>query len=46
LDSGIYVTKCNLELGFLWKLDVVMGLYGLKKLKGKGRPIGSKERSK
>ncbi len=36
LDSGIYVTKCNMGLGFLWKFDVVIGLYGLKKLRGEG----------
>jgi hypothetical protein len=30
--------------GFLWKLDVVLGLYGLKKLRGEGRPMGSRER--
>jgi hypothetical protein len=29
----------------MWKLDVVLGLYGLKKLKRKGRPIGSKEKN-
>jgi hypothetical protein len=29
-------------LGFLWKLDVVIGLYGLKKLKGEERPVGSR----
>jgi hypothetical protein len=31
-------------LGFLWKFNVVMGLYGLKKLRGEGRLMGSKER--
>jgi hypothetical protein len=44
LGSGIYVTKCNLGLGFLWKLDVVLGLYGLKKLRGEGRSMGSRKR--
>jgi hypothetical protein len=32
LGLGIYVTKCNLGLGFLWKLDVVLGSYGLKEI--------------
>jgi hypothetical protein len=45
LDLGIYVTKCNLGLGFLWKLDVVMGLYGLKKLKGERRPMRSRKKN-
>jgi hypothetical protein len=31
-------------LGFLRKLDVVLGSYGLKKLRGKGRPVGSREK--
>ncbi len=44
LDSWVYVTKCNLGLQFLWKFNVVMGLCGLKKLRGKGRPMGSRER--
>jgi hypothetical protein len=34
LDLRVYVTKCNLGLGFLWKFNVVMGLCGLKKLGG------------
>ncbi len=47
LGLGIYVTKCNLGLGFLWKLDVVMGSYGLKKLRRKRKASGLKrERSK
>jgi hypothetical protein len=33
LGLGIHVTKCNIGLGFLWKFDVVMGSYGLKKLR-------------
>jgi hypothetical protein len=44
LDLGIYITKCNLGLGFMWKLDVVLDLYGLKKLRGEKRQMGSKER--
>jgi hypothetical protein len=39
-------TKCNMGLGFLWKFNVVLGLCGLKKLRRKGRPLGSRERSK
>jgi hypothetical protein len=38
------MTKCNLGLGFLWKFNVVMGLYGLKNLRGEGRLVGSRER--
>jgi hypothetical protein len=44
-DSNVYVTKCNLGFGFLWKFNVVMGWYGLKKLRGEGRLVNSKERS-
>ncbi len=44
LGLGIYVTKCNMGLGFLWKLDVVLGSYGLKRLRGEGRLRGSRER--
>jgi hypothetical protein len=44
LDSRVYVTKCNLGLGFLWKFNVVLGLCGLKKLRKEGRPMGSRER--
>jgi hypothetical protein len=40
----MYVTKCNLGLEFMWKLDVVMGSYGLKKLRGEGRPMCSREK--
>ncbi len=28
----------------MWKLDVVLDLYGLKKLRGEKRQMGSKER--
>jgi len=28
----------------MWKLDVVLDLYGLKKLRGEERPVGSRER--
>jgi len=44
LNSKIYVTKYNLGLGFLWKLDVALGSYGLKKLRGEGRLLGSRKR--
>ncbi len=44
LNSGVYVTKCNLGLGFLWKFNVVLGLCGLKKLKREGRSMGSREK--
>jgi hypothetical protein len=27
LDLGVYVTKCNLGLGFFWKFNVVLGVY-------------------
>ncbi len=27
LDSRVYVTKCNLGLGFFWKFNDVMGVY-------------------
>ncbi len=40
----VYVTKCNLRLGFMWKFNVVLSLYDLNKLKGEGRPVGSKEK--
>jgi len=47
LGSGIYVTKCKQEFGFLWKSDVVMGSYGLKKLRRRRKASGfKKERSK
>jgi sterol desaturase/sphingolipid hydroxylase (fatty acid hydroxylase superfamily) len=46
LGLGIYVTKCNLGLGFLWKLDAVLGSYGLKKLRRRRKASGFKrERS-
>jgi hypothetical protein len=45
LDLGVYVTKCNLGLGFLWKFNVVLGLCGLKKLRGKGRSMGWREKN-
>jgi hypothetical protein len=44
LNSRVYVTKCNMGLGFLWKFNVVLGLCGLKKLRREGRPLGSRER--
>ncbi len=28
----------------MWKLDVVLGSYGPKKLRGEGRPVGSREK--
>jgi hypothetical protein len=43
LDLEIYITKSNLGLGFLWKLDVVLDLYDLKKLRGEERLVGSRE---
>jgi hypothetical protein len=46
LDSGVYVKKINLGLGFLWKFDVVLDLCGLKKLRKEGKPMGSRLRSK
>jgi hypothetical protein len=42
LGSGIYVTKCKQELGFLWKFDLVLGSYVLKKLNRKMKAIGLK----
>ncbi len=44
LDSKVYVTKCNMGLGFFWKFNVVLSLCGLNKLRRKGRPMGSRER--
>jgi hypothetical protein len=44
LDSRVYVTRCNLRFGFLWKFNGVLGLCGLKKLKRKGRLMGSRKR--
>jgi hypothetical protein len=44
LDSGVYIIKCNIRLEFLWKFNVVLNLYGLKKLRREGRPMGSRER--
>jgi len=44
LDSGVYVTKCNLGLGFLWNFNVFWGLCGLKKLRREGKPMGSEIR--
>ncbi len=44
LNLGVYVTKCNIRLGFFWKFDVVLGLCGLKKLRRERRPMGSRER--
>jgi len=32
--------------GFLWKLDVNLDLYGLKKLRGEKKPVGSRERER
>jgi hypothetical protein len=43
-DSRVYVTKCNLGLGFFWKFNVVMGLCGQKKLRSEKRPVGSRDR--
>jgi len=42
LGSRIYVKKCNMGLGFLWKLDVVLGSYGLKTLRRKRKANGFK----
>jgi hypothetical protein len=28
----------------MWKLDVVLGSYGLKKLREEGRPVGSRKK--
>jgi hypothetical protein len=47
VDWGIYVNKCNHELEFMWKSNVVMGLCGLKFLKRRKKASGFKrERSK
>jgi hypothetical protein len=32
-DLEVYVIKCNMGLGFFWKFNVVLGLYGLKKFR-------------
>jgi hypothetical protein len=42
LGLRIYVTKCNLGIGFLWKFDEVIGSYGLKKLKKRKKANGLK----
>jgi hypothetical protein len=44
LGLRIYVKNCNLGLGFLWKLDVVLGSYGLKTLKRKRKANGFKRK--
>ncbi len=44
LNSRVYVTKCNLRLGFFWKFNVVLGLCGLRKLRRKRRPMGSRKK--
>jgi len=36
--------KCNLGLGFMWKLDVVMGSYGLKILRRRRKANGLKRK--
>jgi hypothetical protein len=42
----VYVIKCNMGLGLLWKFNVVLGLCGLKNLRKEGRQVGSRERER
>jgi len=42
LGWGIYVTKCNHELRFLWKFNVVLGSCGLKNLRRRKKASGLK----
>ncbi len=42
LGLGIYFTKCKQKLGFLWKFDLVLDSYGLKKLRRRKKASGLK----
>jgi hypothetical protein len=43
LESGVYITKCNLGLGFFWKFNVVLRFMWSKVIKKSKKDNGLKK---
>ncbi len=44
MDSGVYITKCNMGFGFLWKFNVVMGFMWSKVIEKNKKVNGLKRK--